>query len=197
MAGRNNTKNDEYAKLDRRKRAASLYLQGLPQWQIARDLGIAQGTVSKDLAIIREEWKASALTDFDEKKARELAKIDHIEEVAWAAWERSCEDAEVRHSKTEQVPGGAGVMAPIKVVEETTAKGQSGNPAFLERVSWCVEARLKILGLLKSDKLDVNAVVNLPPDFWDRIAARPVTTTADAIEQRIAHVGKNGTNGAH
>jgi predicted transcriptional regulator len=136
--------NEELAQLQRRKRVAELYLAGLTQWETAEKLGVVQSTVSKDLAVIRGEWLASALQDFDARKAEELAKVDRLERVALDAWERSCRDA-VSVATTTGRTDKEGAPLPDQVT--TTVKGQAGDPRFLERVAWCVNKRCEILGL--------------------------------------------------
>jgi hypothetical protein len=131
---------------------ADLYLQGWLQVDIAQELGINQSTVSRDLKALHKEWLHSALLDYDEAKAQELAKIDRLEREYWRAWERSCEDAET--IRQEGPPAG-----PEKLV--TTAKGQAGDPRFLTGVQWCIEKRCKVLGLDAPSKLDVTSDVIL------------------------------------
>jgi hypothetical protein len=162
-----NKKNDQYERLDRRQKVAALYLQGKTQWDIARLVNVSQGTVSNDLAAIREDWLASALRDFDSKKAEELAKLDRLEAEAWEAWQRSKEDAETVRKKSEQVRTSEGrgknqrsTLVPVKVVMELTKKGQAGDPRFLEQVRWCVETRLKLMGLMRN-QADVKPVATL------------------------------------
>lgn len=129
-----------------RQREADLYLQGWLQVDIAAELGIDQSTVSRDLKALQKDWLNSALRDFDELKAQELAKIDRLEREYWRAWERSCEDTETlrQEGKPEEV---------AKIVK--TAKGQAGNPQFLQGVQWCIERRCKVLGVEAASKLDV------------------------------------------
>ena len=55
---------------------------------VAERLGLTQPRVSKDLSIIRAQWRGSMIHDFDEAVARELEKIDRVEREAWEAWER-------------------------------------------------------------------------------------------------------------
>jgi len=198
MGRKCNRKNDEYAMMERRRQVANLYLQGKTQWAIARAVKVSQGTVSNDLAAVREDWLASALRDFDAMKAEELARLDRLEAVAWEGWERSCRDAVSTHQRTVQErevrrkaagkngTAGRSRMAPVRKVEQRTAKGQAGDPRFLERVAWCVETRLKLMGLLRPGS-QVN--VNAPPssqEFWDALAG--VTAQGeipDEIEERI------------
>jgi hypothetical protein len=138
---------------DRRK-TADLYLQGWLQADIAGFLGISQSTVSNDLKALQAEWLRSALLDFDEAKAREIAKIDRLEREYWAAWERSREDAEtVRQEGSRKGEGGEGLPPVDKVVK--TRKGQAGDPRFLQGVQWCIDKRCKILGVDAPQKIEV------------------------------------------
>lgn len=197
----NNRKNDEHAAMERRKKVAALYVQGKTQWDIARRLGCGQGTVSKDLAAIREEWKARSVRDFESRLAEELARLDALEAEAWAGWARSRRDAETVHRQTDSVrqsptndkgkptpPRGkpappAQNLVPIRETVRKTTKGQAGDPRFLERVAWCVETRLKLMGLLRGPA----TVVNQPIIDWSVIMGgvpldQPVP---DAIEAQI------------
>lgn len=164
-----------------RKIIAQRYLRGDYQADIARDLGIAQGTVSKDLAAIRAAWLKSAVRDFDALKAQEIAKIDEIEREAWLAWERSKKDKEV--SLTEQVdgdgaltvteyPDGRTVTSRVKRKARMTRTGQVGDSTYLNVVLSCIERRCKILGLDAPQKF--NITINwdeLTEEQIDRLAA--------------------------
>jgi hypothetical protein len=134
----------------RRDRAeiARCYCQGWTQARIGEQLGLSQQQVSYDLAAVRKEWLESSLQDFDARKAQELAKLDRLEAVAWEGWERSCRDAETSYAGTTKGRTAAdGAALPDLVKTFKTAKGQAGDPRFLERAGWCVERRCKILGL--------------------------------------------------
>src|SRR4051812_36084473 len=78
----------------RRRQVIDLYLQGWSQPAIAEHLKVGQTTVSLDLRIIQKQWRESAIRDFDQLRARELAKIDFLEREAWAAWQRSQKPAQ-------------------------------------------------------------------------------------------------------
>lgn len=148
------------AALDRRKAVATLYLRGMTQWEIARQFGVNQSTVSRDLEVLQAEWMKSAVTDLGEQKAKELARIDGLERVAWEAWERSCKDEETLHAETTKGRAGKDGPAPDLTRTSKTVKGQAGNPRFLERVEWCIATRLKLFGLLDSTSIDLSGTVN-------------------------------------
>lgn len=169
MARRRSRRSQEesaIAALKRQHRVADLYLAGKTQWEIADLVGITQGTVSKDLAAIRTAWLASAVRDFDAIKSEQLAKIDRVEVIAWAAWERSCKDAETRRvesisGRTVRVTEKTGKhttktttekLPPLEKASKSSV-GQSGDPRFLDRIAWCVETRLKLIGALPRGEL--------------------------------------------
>jgi hypothetical protein len=149
-------KRSKSQKIRDRRLIASLYLKGEYQSDIAAQVGISQGQVSKELATLQAEWQVSALVDIKEAKARELAKIDALELEYWTAWKRSQEDAEsenleqigkpqtVKNPETGQ-PEEKIVNAHLK--KSTKREGQSGNPAFLRGVEWCINKRCEIIGI--------------------------------------------------
>jgi hypothetical protein len=103
---------------------------------------------------LQKRWQESARALLDEHKARQLARIDHLERVAWEAWERSCEDAETTSAK--RVQGRTtkeGEPLPDLCTSARVTKGQAGDPRHLERVAWCIEQRCKVLGLHAPTKL--------------------------------------------
>ena len=133
-----------------RRRIGNLYLQGWVQVDIAQELELSQATVSRDIAALQASWLESALIDFNEAKAQELAKVDRLEREYWQAWERSCEDAEtVRQEGSKDDAGKASVDKIVK-----TAKGQAGDPRFLAGIQWYIEKRCKILGIDAAVKLE-------------------------------------------
>jgi hypothetical protein len=142
-------KRSKSQKIRDRRLIASLYLKGEYQSDIAAQVGISQGQVSKELAILQAEWQTSALIDINEAKARELAKIDALELVYWQAWERSQLDAESEITKMQGTPPKPNETSPAPAKLETQKKreGQSGNPAFLSGIQWCINKRCEIVGV--------------------------------------------------
>ena len=193
-----NRKNDLCVAEERRERVAALYLAGKSQSVIAGLVGASQPTVSNDLAALRERWRANAECDFDAKLAEELAKLDHLEAEAWAGWYRSCEDAETKVTKMEKAlkppkvkkgsssaeaaAGRSAVLIPVKVVTETTTKGQVGDVRFLIEVREIVIARLKLLGAFPKEQHNTN--VNVATFPWDQLAGR-VTNEDCPIEAEL------------
>lgn len=152
----------------RRQQVAAAYLRGEYQADIAVRFGISQQQISLDLKAIRAAWLASAIRDFDQARAEELAKIDQVESEYWQAWERSKKDKEIA------VQEGGGDIDPqtkrprIKKLS-LRKEGQSGNPAYLQGILTCIERRCKILGLDAPTRFNINWD-ELTPEQEERLA---------------------------
>lgn len=122
-----------------------LYLQGVSQLGIVdhiakhRPYTVTQAIISRDLKTVQDRWQASSIRSFDEARARELAKIDHLELTYWSQWEASMDPIVKR--KTAKKIGGELTEATQEVSLGT------GNPRFLQGVQWCIDRRCKLLGL--------------------------------------------------
>lgn len=133
----------------RRAKVAELYLKGNPQTAIGEEVGVKQSTVSRDLLAIRKQWLESTLMDFNEAKAREMARIDQLERVAWEAWEKSLgENVTVTVKKEGAGEGEDRIEVEVERKEKTVEL--NGDPRYLERIQWCIEQRCKILGVYET-----------------------------------------------
>ena len=184
----------------RQRRVAELYLQKKTQSEIAGLLGVDQSTVSRDIHAIEEGWAKDARTDLNAAKVRELARIDALEREYWLAWERSQRDG---GHETTIVEGGrersrtTGEVAEVTGKVKRTAKKHSrdGNHYFLAGIQWCIEQRVRILGLdrlaqsgegeavkaLLDSLADLREQVPAPGDFAPVIedGAAPATSRRD------------------
>lgn len=135
MPGR--TRSQDVRITHRRQEIADLYLQGWAQTAIAKQVGVAQSTVSTDIAAIYEEWRESTIRDFDVMREVELRKLNRVEKEAWAAWERS------------QNPAQAAVVSTDGSEQRTqkTVKEQIGDPRYLDQILKCITSRRALLGL--------------------------------------------------
>lgn len=185
-----------FARIKRRAEVAELYLKGQTQLQIGEALKISTATVASDLQTIMKEWIKESTIKFEERKAKELAKIDHIEAMAWRGWELSIERQEVHRSLKEQVRQQVRDsenkvtghrMVPVRVTEEVTIKGQSGDPRFLEQAARCVEMRLRILGLWKADTIHQNQMILDWTGLFKAQAERARLANEDHERQRLGY----------
>ena len=186
----------------RRSKVAELTLRGVNQWEICTKLGMEpdqRTIISKDVAVIRKEWRQSAIRDFDEARGRELAALDAVEKEFWEAWERSKTEKESKRTAKRTHPRGEDNS------DETIKECRDGNPAFLDGVLKCITKRCEILGLdvppdgsQSSDKKDPMKVVKIIERYsleFERTAER------QRIESRVSGNGiaepldPQGTNG--
>ncbi len=174
----------------RRQKIAAAYLRGSTQVEIAVDLECDQATVSRDLKALRAEWMASALIDINEAKARELAKVDALEITYWQAWERSCLDAESEITKMQGTPPKPNEAnpAPSRVETQKKREGQSGNPAFLAGVQWCINKRCEIIGVDAPKKTEMNQTgeTKVIIEYADTKDNAPETTPRPTPDQESA-----------
>jgi len=146
---------------------AKWYLEGVPQAEIGRRLGITQPQVSLDLAAIRKDWQKSATLAMSEYVAQELARIDHLELTYWQAWERST------HPIRRRTTSGHGKLndKPDAVGQSTVEIERDGNPQFLTGILSCIERRCKLLGLDNAANSPQN-VIAWSPEQWRQEAER-------------------------
>ena len=144
---------------DRRK-IARLYLQGSTQSDIAEELKISQSTVSRDLTVIQKQWAEARISDIDERKRIELAKIDNLELIYWEGWKRSCEKAEIETTKMtgnlkKNQKEGEGDK-PDRMEKTKRIENMIGDPRFLQGIERCIYKRCELLGLNAPIKSEVN-----------------------------------------
>ena len=144
------------------KKIGEMYLRGETQMQIAEELKMSVSTVCRDLKTLQDDWVESSLVDYDEAKAKELAKIDQLEREYWDAWVNSREDKETDTKKAislaakiEDEGGEPGVI--IRHEGTRREEGQTGDPRFLTGVQWCINKRCEILGLDAPHKTDLTS----------------------------------------
>lgn len=146
---------------------AAMYCEGRPQYEIVdwltanRSYSVNQSTISRDLKTIRQQWLDSSVIDFNEAKARELAKVDHLEETYWLAWHRSLEPKTTGTARivTDGKTENAQVLRDEAGSKEET---RDGDPRFLAGVERCGEQRCKILGVYAAVKQEVKFPGGVP-----------------------------------
>jgi hypothetical protein len=128
---------------------ANMYLQGKPQRTIALEVGVGLSTVCNSLKKIQAEWEEAAKEAIGKKKARELAKIDHLENVYFEAWEQSKQEKQIKLAEKHENTGQQGQQGRGGNSTKTSIRKEErdGNPTYLSGVQWCIEQRCKILGL--------------------------------------------------
>lgn len=137
------------------------YLRGIPHSKIAdmlvvelkRSYVLSRQQIEYDIGVI-----VKALQEHYEERIgvvlfEQLRKIDEMEGEAWAAWDAS-KKARKRTTiitKKNQVKAEPGEAEPPKdpqdvIIEQTD---QTGDIRYFDKIQWCVETRLKLLGFFR------------------------------------------------
>lgn len=179
---------DQFEISTRRKEVSLLYLRGASQASIAEQLKTSQPTVSRDIRYLMRLWERESVLTIDKAKARELTKINQLENTYWDAWESSKENAEVevteqigtrRKSKQGEEQSNDSII-PDRIKKNRRVEGQSGNPAFLNGIMECIKQRCKILGVEAPNKTELTGKDGGPvtwKEFVEGAANDPNTST--------------------
>jgi DNA-binding CsgD family transcriptional regulator len=207
MGARHANKRSKDQRLRDRVEIAAAYLRGESEASIAARLNISRQQVSFDLQIIRGQWMASALRDFDQHRAEELARLDELERTYWAAWARSQEPLE--HTTSEHVddeicmPSGrrhGRMKVPRSRKREATCiEAQHGNAAFLSGIMNCIEQRCRILGLHAATDISVQGNLTFGDllELAQQGEARPRLEVLEGAKPPAALEADHHGNGHH
>lgn len=151
---------------------SELYLKGETQLSIAsilardpkRGYTLTRQSITYDIQVIQKAWVAESVQNMDAAKARELAKIDHLEREYWKGWERSKHT--MKKSRTEQTVNNGTSAGTSEIIER---QRRVGDPTFLDGVQKCIERRCKILGLDAPDKYQVDDRRLVDRINWDKV----------------------------
>lgn len=129
---------------------SDLYLQGITQAEIGQRLDVSQQQISYDLRVLRKRWQQSSIVNINEAKAKELARVDHLEREYWEAWERS-----VGEHRTKTVKA-RGTEIKGNLAEQTLkTEDINGDPRYLSGIQWCINKRCELLGLDAPSKHEI------------------------------------------
>lgn len=108
---------------ERRRQVAELWKRHVDQTTIAKQLGVAQSTVSRDLREITKRWVEEAIADVGEIRARELAELSQIEGDAAKrfAVEYDHKWLEIRLKCKQRRAALLGLDMPMKVAQTDSA----------------------------------------------------------------------------
>lgn len=77
-------KQQEIEREDRRRKVAAILLSGVTdQVQIAKQLGVSQPTIHRDVKAIEERWREQAAADIATAKGQDLQRIERLIAALW------------------------------------------------------------------------------------------------------------------
>ena len=155
----------------RRARIAEMLLLGRTYRDMAHAVGVrSTQTIFADVKAVIAEWRETQQHHVSEWVSMELERIGRVESQAWEAWERSREDAVI--DSVEKFP-------KFKKTKHV-AKGQAGNPSFLDVVLRCVQRRCELLGL--DAPKDINVPGLLTPEEIEKRRVERFQRALPALE---------------
>src|SRR6516162_5217575 len=86
---------------------AGMHLENLSQRVIAARLRLSQSQICRDLKEIKRRWQSAHRQELATLQAKEIARNEHIEQTAWAAWHKSCEPEETQSQEKSTTEGDA------------------------------------------------------------------------------------------
>lgn len=176
----------------RRLRVAQLYIEGHRSYAKLADAWnreepehrVARGSIENDLKIVRKWWRESAIGYIGNAVAEELAKLEAIEQEAWAAWHKSKRVAERKRMAKRTTPvDGDG---PAEIVEQSMSietEEQIGDERFLALAMRCLERRAKMLGLDAPSVAELHIPGMAEPTVIDE--AKPAATVHDLRREML------------
>lgn len=77
-------KQQEIEREDRRRKVAAILLSGVTdQVQIAKQLGVSQPTIHRDVKAIEDRWREQATADIATAKGQDLQRIERLIAALW------------------------------------------------------------------------------------------------------------------
>jgi hypothetical protein len=148
--------------------------------------------LARDLQELQGRWRAEALADISELRAKELQRIDELEREAWAAWHRGIGERKQTFTK-KKGPGARGAGA---VEASVRTEDLNGDPRYLQVVRDCQADRRKILGLDAPAKIAPTNPAGDQP-FVGGVLVVPGMVTVEGWEEaaRTSQAKLQGANG--
>ena len=151
--------------------------------------------VRADLRTVEARWQANQIASFDQHRNRALAKLDHIQRLAFEQWYKSCQ--EIQSTLTEQTdpllpPRRDDDNSPLPIGLAGRRRAQIkkeqrlGDPRYLTVIIQCEERRAKLLGL------DAAISVELMVQREAERIARENGLTVDAVMRELKDILKLG-----
>jgi len=142
-----------------------LSCRGFSQSQIARQVGLSQPQISRDLEEIDKIICPHDATERARRRARLLSKMRHAEKELWDAWERSKQDKETSTKEKVLMPGHASGHAgrggkTAKTANERNkasikSEGRLPNSTYMGQLNKIWDREAMLLGMNEPEQHDV------------------------------------------
>jgi hypothetical protein len=139
------------------------YMRGVSHVKIAeqmvidlkRDYILSRQQIEYDIKEIIKGLRESYEAQLSDYLFQQLRKIDELEFEAWTAWEASKKARKkttiiTKKNQVKQEPGEDQPKDPQDVIIESA--DQTGDIRYFDKIQWCVETRLKLLGFFRMNQ---------------------------------------------
>lgn len=135
----------------RRAEISRLYLMGYTGAEIADHVGVSPSQVSRDLKILTQRWKDESIRDISERKAKDLAELEHVKRELWTAWMKSKEA--LKKQKRKKSNSGTG-----KGYEENSQERTERLPdaRYMSELLRVIKQVADLLGYNEAQKINLN-----------------------------------------
>lgn len=125
---------------ERRRVVASLLAKRMPQFEIAKTVGVSTATISRDITAIKAAWLEEAKQDVEVVIARELAELEDMEDDAAQA-----QSDPVWFEKRLKVKERKAKMLGLDAATKSEIAGKNGGPIEFADTRSALAARLTAL----------------------------------------------------
>ena len=157
---------------------ARLWAKGWSGRKIAKSIGVHETSVRYHLKnTIKPLWRQQVVRPVE----LELAKIDHLETIAWEHFESDAPSESRENVEEALLEASRGKNGALTVVKKATSTIRKfGQTAWLDVVEWCISERCKLMGHNAAKDYRVSQ------DHAFRVAG---TTPSDLDEAMLERVG--------
>jgi hypothetical protein len=140
-------------RLSDRQKIAEMLCQGLSVRDIFKSgklsVPLSDRAIRKDAELVREGWVRDTKDNFEKLLGQQLAEVRFLKKTAWDAWMASCQERQTRIKERTRKSG--------EVIDRgrLVSTGQTGNPAYLEKICWCLAQEARILGLYAPEQIKI------------------------------------------
>ena len=125
---------------------ARLLRAGRTHKQVAKELGVHERTVARDVTILASLWRRTMPEDFNEARKLMEARLLELDALAAAEYERSKQPIDKEVVERDAVPGKPPKDWPVTKVK-TVRTGRTGDPSILGTRLGILRDLRKMLGL--------------------------------------------------
>lgn len=168
-------------------RIAELLNEGHLPSECAELMGLARSTISKLRKELHSDHRAHAMEQISDLKARELAKLEHRERIAWQELARSRllrrTDTGNGEDESSTVQGRCGLDAGGNA---TRIQTEVADPRWFDVLAQISEQRCALMGLNAPIPVRINTDDFTRPELMRLAAGEPLELVMRARDDRLA-----------